>query len=89
MLDLYMNKVNPVNLLDLWPSIRDLANTMEPKDLVTIPTSYLEKVDFIGKFIDNGHLCSLLNCDVDCGFCASVYSNIKYGKKDLDIADIK
>lgn len=67
----YMEQDFHGSLLELWPTISHLGNTLEPKDTTCIPVDLLESKGFLEYFINNGHTCAEKECD-ECGYCSSL-----------------
>lgn len=70
-LQAYMQKHWGGNLLDLWPSIAELAGTEEPKEQTFIPCAGLDRLGFLEHFISNQ--CG--GCS-ECDYCTSVYRKL-------------
>ena len=79
MLRAYMEQDFQGNLLELWPTISHLGNTIDPKDRDVIPVDRLEACNFLQHFIDHGKACSLTECK-DCRYCHGVYQLITGSK---------
>ncbi len=71
-LELYMNKRHDGNYLDLWPSIRHLGDTIEPKDFQYISCKRLDGLHFIETFSNSDHTCEYEECGVTCTYCDEV-----------------
>jgi len=67
-LKLYMDQYHGGNYLDLWPTIRSLGKTEEPKDYQYISCERLDERGFIEEFV-KGKSCINLRCGVDCTHC--------------------
>jgi len=72
MLRHYMEQSFTGNLLELWPTISHLGDTIEPKDKHFIDVKELEKSNFLEYFLTHGSLCALKACK-DCRYCDRVY----------------
>ena len=79
MLRAYMEQDFHGNLLELWPTISHLGNTIDPKDRDNIPVELLETNNFLQHFIDHGTACSSMECK-DCRYCHGVYQMITGSK---------
>ncbi len=73
----YMNKMFTGNLLDLWPSISNLGNTVEPASKTFIDCAKLG-TDFLDKVFKAN--CGTRICGVTCHICEKTYK--EYTKID-------
>lgn len=73
MLRAYMKEHFIGNLLELWPTISPLGDTIEPRDLTFISCRRLDEVGFIQDFIELGAHCSEHICGDTCKYCEHVY----------------
>jgi len=69
----YMEGDYKGNLLDLWPTIAPIADTIEPKDSAFISCKALDEMYLYEHFISSGYLCASKDCEV-CGYCEAVYN---------------
>lgn len=79
MLRWYMEQDFHGSLLELWPTISHLGNTLEPKDKNYIPVDELGASHLLEHFIDDGGKCSQLVCG-RCRFCNKVYQMVTGSK---------
>lgn len=71
-LEMYMNKYYGGNYLDLWPSIRHLGDTIEPKDIQYLSCVKLDEMEFLeNKFLEDGYQCAFEECGTTCHYCES------------------
>jgi len=79
MLRWYMEQEFHGSLLELWPTITHLGQTVEPKDKDYISVDKLDKTDFLEHMINYGRDCPLLSCR-ECGYCNRIYQLITRSK---------
>ncbi len=72
MLRYYMEQKFSGNLLELWPTISHLGDTLEPRDKDFISVYGLETNNFLKHFIDAGDACARMSC-IDCRYCNRIY----------------
>ena len=73
----YMEQNYTGNLLNLWPTIAALGGTREPQKETYISCEDLVRNNFLDRFIESGHLCSTIKCDVECVHCHNAYRDSK------------
>lgn len=68
-LEAYMNRSWQGNLLELWPTVAQLAHTADPREQTYISCKKLDEVGFLDHFVLN----RCVSC-ADCGFCDRIYA---------------
>ncbi len=71
-LELYMNLMHEGNYLDLWPTIKHLGDTDEPKDQQYISCKELGEIEFFTEMAVIGSKCASHQCGIDCVYCDDV-----------------
>jgi len=75
-LELYMNQIHEGNYLDLWPTIKHLGDTVEPKDMQYISCKELDDIGFFTNMATLGSKCSSSECGVNCTYCDAVIAQV-------------
>ncbi len=76
-LELYMKQMHEGNYLDLWPTIKHLGDTSEPKDMQYISCKKLDDIGFFTKVAVNGSKCSGHECGISCTYCDDVIRQLE------------
>lgn len=74
-LRMYMEQYHNGNLLDLWPTISPLGDTIEPRDLTHISCRRLDELRVLDYFTQHGRKCASMTCN-ECGYCKRIYEDI-------------
>lgn len=77
MLRSYMSQKCEGNLLDLWPTIRHLGQTEEPKDTLYISCKVLDEENFLDHFFRYGETCDFQKCGENCTFCYDIFKKAR------------
>lgn len=72
-LRMYMDQHFVGNLLELWPTISPLGDTIEPKDLTFISCRKLDELWVFDYFLKYGEYCNDQVCGEDCTYCGDIY----------------